>query len=276
MSQKLKNRLFEMLEIVSANDLYSRLFDIFIMTLISLNIIAVVLETVESLSSRYVSFFWIFEVFSVSVFTIEYLLRLWTCTADKRFKGSIKGRIRFAVRPLPLVDLLAILPFYLPMVIPFDLRFIRALRLFRVFRFFKMGRYYKAWKMFGYVLKEKKEELVISVFTVLILLVIASSLMYFVENEAQPESFSSIPAAMWWGVATLTTVGYGDVYPITPIGKLLGAIISLLGIGMFALPAGILASGFTDAIRRSQEKRRICPHCGKDIDEPSKASANNR
>ena len=254
MSQRLKNRLFEILEPASVNDLYSKLFDIFIMTLISLNIIAVVLETVESLSSRYASFFWIFEVFSVSVFTIEYLLRLWTCPADNRFKGSIKGRIRFALTPLALVDLLAILPFYLPMIIPFDLRFIRALRLFRLFRLFKIGRYSEALKTFEIVLKRKKEELFIAIFSVLILLVFASSLMYFVENEAQPETFSSIPAAMWWGVVTLTTVGYGDIYPITPIGKILGAIIALLGIGTFALPAGILASGFAEEIQRRQKK----------------------
>jgi len=274
MNKKLKNRLFEILEVASAGDLPSRLFDIFIMTLISLNVIAVMLETVESLSSRYMLFFRIFEIFSVSIFTIEYLLRLWSCTTDNRFKGSIKGRIRFALTPLALVDLFAILPFYLPMLITFDLRFLRALRLFRLFRLFKMGRYSNAFKMVGNVLREKKEELFITVFSGLILLVVASSLMYFVENEAQPETFSSIPAALWWGVATLTTVGYGDIYPITPIGKLLGGIIALLGIGMFALPAGIITSGFAEEIQRRKEKRRICPHCGKDIDEPPETSAN--
>lgn len=276
MSQKVKNRLFDILEIASDGDLPSKLFDIFIMTLISLNVITVILGTVDYLYSRYMLFFWAFEIFSVSVFTIEYLLRLWTCTTDSRFKSFIKGRIRFAVTPLALVDLLAILPFYLPMIIPLDLRFIRALRLFRLFRLFKMGRYSEALKTFGNVLKEKKEELVIAVFSVLIILVIASSLMYFIENETQPEAFSSIPAAMWWGAATLTTVGYGDIYPITPIGKFLGAIIALLGIGMFALPAGILSSGFAEEIQRKHENRRICPHCGKDTAESPETSANSR
>ncbi len=275
MSKKVKNRLYEILEIASADDLPSRLFDIFIMTLISLNVIVVILETVESFSSQYMLFFWIFEIFSVSVFTIEYLLRLWTCTTNNRFRSPIKGRIRFAVTPLALVDLMAILPFYLPMIIPLDLRFIRALRLFRLFRLFKMGRYSEALKTLGNVFKEKKEELLITVFSVIILLVVSSSLMYFVENAAQPEAFSSIPAAMWWGITTLTTVGYGDVHPITPIGKLLGAIIALLGIGMFALPTGILASGFAEEIQRRQGKRRICPHCGNDIDEPPETPANS-
>lgn len=268
MSQKVKKRIFEILEIALAGDLLSTIFDVFIMTLISLNVIAVVLETVESLSSQYMLLFRIFEVFSVAVFTIEYLLRLWTCTTNDRFKSPVKGRIRFAVTPLVLVDLMAILPFYIPMVIPLDLRFIRAVRLFRLFRLFKMGRYSESLKSFGNVLRAKKEELAITVFVILILLVLASSLMYFVEHEAQPEVFSNIPTAMWWGVATLTTVGYGDVYPITPIGKFFGAIIAILGIGMFALPAGILASGFAEEIRGKRGKRRICPHCGKDIDEP--------
>lgn len=266
MYQRVKKRTFEILDIASAGDLSSKIFDVFIMTLISLNVIAVILETVEGLSSQYILYFKIFEVFSVVVFTIEYYLRLWSCTADKRFERPVMGRIRFAWTPLALVDLMAILPFYLPMIFPIDLRFIRAVRLFRLFRLFKLGRYSNSLKTLGNVFKAKKEELIITIFAVSILLVFTSSLIYFVEREAQPQAFSSIPSAMWWGVATLTTVGYGDIYPITPIGKFFGAIIAILGIGMFALPAGILASGFAEEMQR-RRKRRICPHCGKDIDE---------
>jgi len=116
-----------------------------------------------------------------------------------------------------------------------------------------MGRYSKAALMLKRVLKEKKEELVLIVFVVLLLLIIFSSLMYFIEKEAQPEAFSSIPAAMWWGIITLTTVGYGDVYPITPLGKILGALIAFLGIGMFALPAGIFGSGLVEAIQKKEK-----------------------
>lgn len=273
-SEKVKRRLFEILEVASAGDLQSRAFDVFIITLIILNVIAVILETVESLYLQFMLFFAIFELFSVAIFTIEYILRLWTCTIDNKFKSSssrfinIKGRIRFAATPLAIVDLLAILPFFLPMIIPYDLRFARALRLFRLFRLLKMARYSNALKTLGNVFKEKKEELFITLFSVLIILIFASSLMYFIESEAQPEAFGSIPLAMWWGVVTLTTVGFGDVYPITPLGRFLGAIVALLGIGLFALPAGILASGFADEIRSSRERRiRVCPHCGKDIDE---------
>lgn len=239
------------------------------------NVIAVILETVEDLSSHYALFFKSFEVFSVFIFTIEYLFRLWACTADDRFKGAMTGRARFAVTPLALVDLMAILPFYLPLLIPLDLRFIRALRLFRLLRILKMGRYSRSAKTLGNVLKEKKEELIMTVVGVLILLVIASSLMYFVENAAQPRAFSSIPAAMWWGVSTLTTVGYGDIYPITPIGKFFGAIIAIFGIGMFAIPAGILASGYAEEIQKAHVKQKICPHCGKDVNKPPEGSSCN-
>ena len=275
MSQKFKKRIFEILEVATPGDRPSRIFDIFIMTLISLNIIAVILETVESLSSKYMPFFRNFEIFSVVIFTIEYISRIWSCTVNAKFKNPILGRIRFALTPLLIVDLLAILPFYLPMIIPLDLRFLRALRLIRILRMFKMGRYSESLRMFGRVLKAKKEELLIAVFMILILLIISSSLMYFVENEAQPQTFSSIPDAMWWGVTTLTTVGYGDVYPVTPVGKFLGAIIAILGIGMFALPAGILASGFVEEIQKRRTKRIICPHCGKDINEPPETLSNS-
>ena len=128
-----------------------------------------------------------------------------------------------------------------------------------------MGRYTKSLRILSDVLRAKKEELVITVFVVLILLVVASSLMYYVENHAQPDAFSSIPAAMWWGVCTLTTVGYGDVSPITPLGKFLGSVIALLGIGVFALPAGILASGLVDALRKQGERGRTCPYCGREL-----------
>lgn len=264
MMGRIKKRIYEILEVASPKDVQSRIFDIFIVTLIFLNVIAVILETVEKLSSQFSQFFKIFEVFSVIVFTSEYLLRVWSCTKNLKYKRSISGRIRFILTPLALVDLFAILPFYFPLFIPFDLRFIRAIRLVRLFRLFKMGRYSESIKLFGRVLRAKKEELFITVFAVFILLTISSSLLYFVEHEAQPEMFSSIPAAMWWGVATLTTVGYGDIYPITTLGKFLGAIISLLGVGLFALPAGILSAGFIEEIRKSKEIVKICPHCGGD------------
>lgn len=266
MSRSVRRRTFEILEVASTGDLPSRIFDTFIMTLILLNVLAVILETVESLLLKYRAFFTLFEVFSVAVFTIEYLLRLWSCSTDKRFGDPFIGRIRFALTPFALVDLMAFLPFYLPMILPLDLRFIRILRLFRFFRVFKIARYSESLRTVGNVVKAKKEELIIVFSVMLILLILASSLMYFSEHNAQPKAFPNIPAAMWWGVATLTTVGYGDVCPISPLGKSIGAIIAVLGIGMFALPAGILASGFAEEIQKSRGNPRVCPHCGKEID----------
>ena len=261
----IKGRVFEILEVAGVSDIPSRIFDVFIVSLISLNLTAVISETVKSLATRYTPIFRNFEIFSVVIFTIEYVLRIWTCTTNENFRQPVSGRIRFAFTPLPLIDLMAILPFYLPMLIPLDLRFLRILRLVRIFRMFKIARYSKALKIMGNVLRAKTEELVIAVFIIIVLLILVSSLMYFVESRIQPGSFSSIPQSMWWGIATLTTVGYGDVYPVTPIGKILGAIVSLLGIGMFALPTGIISSGFTEEIRKRPGKPQLCPHCGKAI-----------
>jgi voltage-gated potassium channel len=235
--------------------------DYFIIVLIILNVIAVILETVDSVYRGNESVFKMFEIFSVTVFTIEYILRIWTCTIKEKYKHPFWGRIRFMFSLGALIDLAAILPFYLPLVFALDLRSLRILRLLRVF---KMGRYTKASRLIVNVIKSKKEELVLSFFITFFLIIAASTIMYFVENAAQPNQFSSIPAAMWWSVTTLTTVGYGDTVPITPLGKLLTGFISLLGIGVFALPAGILASGFSDEFNK-EHKKDYCPHCGQEL-----------
>ncbi len=250
-------------------DTPSRVFDLAIMTLIILNIFAVILETVKSIESEYS--FWLrsFELFSVIIFSAEYIMRLWLCTVDFRYKSAVKGRLKYMLSPMALIDLLAILPFYIPMIITLDLRFLRALRLMRLMRLLKIGRYSESLKKFGVVLRLKKEELGITVFIVALLLILTSSIMYYIEHEAQPDAISSIPMAMWSAVATLTTVGYGDVYPVTVLGKLLGAVIAVLGVGMVALPAGIIASGFTEQIHIEKKKTIVCPHCGKSIENNS-------
>ena len=271
----IRNRIYQIIEKASPDDKASRAFDIFIMLLIALNIIAVILETVRPLSRQFPFVFKYFEIFSVIVFSLEYLLRIWTCVINNRFKRPVIGRLKYMVTPLVIIDLLAILPFYIPMLIPIDLRFLRALRLIRFLRLFKLGRYSKAMQLLGQAYRERKEELLITFFVIGVLLIISSSIMYYFENAAQPEAFASIPAAMWWGVATLTTVGYGDVYPVTIIGKFLGAIIAILGIGVFALPTGIFASGIVEVIQsKDKEKETICPHCGKDINKQYPKSIN--
>ncbi len=243
--------------------------DLFIMALIATNVAAVIIETVDSIGTAYAGFFYWFEVFSVAVFTFEYVARVWSAVDNPEYQGPVTGRLTFASRPLLIVDLLAILPFYLAFIgFQGDLRFLRALRLIRLFRLFKLARYSTAMQAFGAVLRLKKEKLIVAVFANGILLVIASSAMYYIEHPHQPEAFSSIPTAFWWGVATLTTVGYGDVHPITPLGQFVGAIVAVLGIGLFALPASILASGFIEqaANEENDEGPTCCPHCGEKLE----------
>ncbi len=239
-------------------------FDVFILILILLNAIAVILETVQSLEETYGAVFYWFEVFSVAVFTIEYGLRLWSCTSQKEYSGSFFGRLRFVFTPLAIVDLLAILPFYLAFT-AFDLRFIRTLRVFRLVRVLKLARYSSSIQLFGNVLKNRKEELVVTASIVGILMVLSASFMYFAEHQAQPENFPDIPSSMWWAIVTLTTVGYGDVFPVTTLGKVFAAVIAVLGIGMFALPTGILGASFVEELEKRRSKETGCPHCGKPI-----------
>ncbi|HUS76181.1 MAG TPA: ion transporter [Methanothrix sp.] len=260
MYHRLKSRIFGVME---PGDKNSKFFDPFIMALIVLNVAVVVLETVDWLNASYAQLFRAFDLFSVAVFTVEYILRAWICTENPKFKAAFSGRLHYLITPMAIIDLIAILPFYLPFIFP-DLRFVRAIRLFRLFRILKLARYSDALKTFAEVLNLKKEELGVTFFATLILLVISSSMVYEVENAVQPEVFANIPDAMWWGVVTLTTVGYGDIYPVTPIGKVIGSIVVISGIGLFALPAGILASGFNEVLQRRRDKvrkRMICPHC---------------
>jgi voltage-gated potassium channel len=257
-----KERIFEILA-VDGDHRLSHSFDVFIMSLIAANVLAVILSTVDPLYTRFGAWFQGFELLSVIVFTIEYLGRIWTATFDPEYSSPITGRLRFAGKPMLVIDLLAILPFYLGSLLV-DLRFLRALRLLRFFRLLKLARYSESMQRFGRVVKSKREDLTVAIAGTVILLIVASSLMYFVENAAQPEAFSSIPKSLWWGVVTLTTVGYGDVYPVTLWGRALGAIIAILGVGLVALPASILASGFIEEARGDEE---ICPHCGKPLTE---------
>jgi len=259
--KNLKQQIFNFIDPSSSNKGAGRFFNIGMLILIFFNILAVILETEAGLYSKYKIFFDSFEFFSVVIFTAEYLTRLWTCTEITKYKSPVTGRIKFAVTPSMLIDLFSFLPFYLPLG-GMDLRFIRAVRLFQLFRLFKMGRYSQSLTKLVNVLRSKKEELIITVFSSIVLLILASSLMYFIEREAQPELFGSIPKAMWWGAVTLTTVGYGDVYPVTLLGRIIGAFIAVLGIGLFALPAGIIASGFAAELQKQRPEAITCPHCG--------------
>ena len=261
----MRRRIYTVLTVANDGDSLSRSFDIFLVVLILLNATAVVAASVQPLGSQYALLFRGFEVFSVAVFSVEYVLRVWSCVEDSRYSHPVKGRLRFILTPLAIIDLLAILPFYLSFITT-DLRILRVLRIFRLLRMAKIARYSKTLQIFGRVLVATRTQLLLTLLLMAVLLLLSSSLMYAVEQQAQPDAFSSIPAAMWWAIATLTTVGYGDIYPVTTLGKLIGSLISIFGIGMFALPTGVLGAAFLEEIRIAK-KVAVCPHCGKAITE---------
>ena len=268
MYERIKYRVYDILVETDDGETIDRVVAVFLMLLILINAATVVLETVDDLNARFGSIFHAIEIVSIVIFSIEYLLRLWIAPLDPRYAKPFWGRFRYAFSLMAMVDLVAILPALLPLIFTVDMRIIRFLRIFRLFRLFKMSRYVESLNTLDDVIRSKKEELLVTVVMILMLLLFSSSLMYVVETEAQPDKFPDIPSAMWWGIATLTTVGYGDVFPITGLGKLLGGFIALLGIGMFALPTGILAGGFADELKKRHAKEKTCPpcpHCGSDI-----------
>jgi len=238
--------------------------DLFIIGLILLNAVAILLQSIPEFDHRFSTQFEWFELFSIVIFSSEYILRLWTANLNPKFHHPISGTIRYAFTPMAIIDLLSVLPFYLA-IVGMDLRLLRIMRVFKIFRLLKLARYISALNIINNVFYRKREELVISLIFTMFLLMMASTLMYYVENEVQPDVFKSIPHTMWWGIATLTTVGYGDVYPITPLGRLLGGIIALFGIGLFALPTGILASGFSHELDQKKKGKNTCPTCGQNL-----------
>ena len=250
---KIRQRCWELLEPGRENDYISKKLDIFLLVLISLNILAVILETVDNLFNQYKTSFLYFEFFSVSVFTIEYISRLWSCVTEKsNNETDLNRRIKYFFSFSAIIDLIAILPSIIALIYPtIDLRFIRALRIIRLLKF---SRYSSSINNLLSVIWNQRRSFGAAYFILFIALIISSSGMYLVEKDVQPEKFGSIPHAMWWAIVTLTSVGYGDVTPITSIGKVFGSIIIILGILTVALPSGILAAAFTDFTRKSQKK----------------------
>ena len=245
-----RKRTAEILYSADKDDPLTQYVDIALIVLISLNVLAVILESVDSIRQLLEVPFYYFEVCSVAVFTVEYLARLWSVIDNPwhdNHAHPLHGRVRYVFSWFALIDLLAIAPFYLSMFIGADLRILRALRLLRIF---KLTRYSSAMTLLLMVFREESRTIGAAMFVSSLLMFVGATLAYIFEHAAQPEVFSSIPAAMYWAVITMTTVGYGDIIPITPFGKLIGAMIGVVGLGMVALPAGILASGFNNALHR--------------------------
>lgn len=252
--QQIRSRVYDIIENEAYQTTFSRSFDKFLIVLILLNVSAVIAESVDAWYFPNKALFHAFEQFSIVIFSGEYLLRLWAIVEkDKDTHPEIphwKRRLNWAKSPGAIIDFISIAPAFLNFFVTVDLRFLRVLRLFRLL---KLTRYFAAMRILLIVLHKEKESFKAVIFILLIMIVTASSGIYVVENQAQPEVFESIPKSMWWAVVTLTTVGYGDVIPVTTFGKFLGAVITILGVGLAALPAGILASGLASELEQRRE-----------------------
>jgi voltage-gated potassium channel len=256
-------------DLIRDDDVNSKInyLDIFIVVLIIINVALVVLDTF-TMPANIVKISSYIETFSVFIFTLEYLSRLWTSDLKYPNKSPLISRIKYMFTFMALIDLFAILPFYIPFLIPVDLRVLRTFRIVRLLRLFKFNRYTSALAAIGNVLKKKSSQLLSSIFVVGILMLIASVLMFSVENQAQPDVFRNAFSGLWWAVATFTTVGYGDIYPITVLGKILSGVISMLGIGLVAVPTGIISAGFIEHIEPEDDRKEkhFCPYCGEEIE----------
>lgn len=221
-------------------------FDIFMGGVIFLSVVAVMLESVADVHDVLAREFHIFDMITVGIFSVEYLFRVYCCVENPDYEEPVVGRLRYMVSPAALVDLIAILPFYMTFLIQIDLRFLRVIRLLRLLKF---TRYSSAMSTLSEVFEEQMPSLSAALFITLVVTIFSASIVYLVEHEVQPEKFTSIPEATYWAMITLLSVGYGDIYPVTPLGQFMTMIISLVGLGLVALPTGILASGFSEKMR---------------------------
>ena len=227
-------------------------FDKFIYLLITANVIAMILDSHQFIHEAYGDLFYQFEFASIVIFSFEYLFRVYSAYKNEKFKGAINYIFSF----FGLIDLFSILPFYLNQFVKVDGRFLRILRLFRLTRIFKLGRESKSLKLFVKALSAVKGELKFTLFLSVLTILFSASAIYYLENEAQPEKFSSITESIWWATVSLATVGYGDVYPITVGGKIFASIISLVGIGVGAIPTGIISASFVEEIIAQNRKKK--------------------
>lgn len=296
--QRIKRGVFDVIQPSAGSTgrrrVVSGIFDGTIMALIVFSVLSVFICTFKIPD-------WLFRILvriefvSIIIFTIEYALRIWTANLLYPELNPIRARIRYVISPMAIIDLISILPFLVPVLHTYNLVGVRVFRLVRLLRIFKLNRYSDALAAIGDVFRRKSQQMVASVFFVSMILILASLLIYYAEHDAQPDQFENAFSGLWWAVATLTTVGYGDIYPITPLGRFLGAIIAILGIGMVAVPTSILSAGFMEMLEKETsdqseaenssaettakpedscshasvddtfEPPQYCPHCGKKL-----------
>ena len=253
-----RNHLFHILYRPLPGTRFARPVSIFLAGLIIVNCLALSLETVASIYAGRGHFFHGLEVASTCIFALEYALRVWTCVEEPKYAAPVTGRLRYVVSPLAILDLLAILAFFAPL----DLRFLRIFRLTRLFRVLHLETFNRSMQAIFEAIARRRHLLYVSVAIMATAVYCTAVLLYAVEHAAQPDKFSSIPETVWWAVETLTTIGYGDITPITPMGKALTSVIAIFGIGIFALPTAILTAAILDA---GQTLSGTCPHCQGDL-----------
>ena len=241
-----RRRIYEIVEIGAAGDLLSRAYDLFYTLTIVLNLTATILDTYDALHAKYGTLFALIEFVTVTAFAVDYVLRIYT--ADFKYRGLSRGKAaaKYAVSFGGIVDILSFLPVYLPFFFPSGAAAFRLVRVIRIFRLFRINAYYDSLNVITSVLSSKKNQLISSVSIILVLMLASSLCMYSLENEAQPEVFSNAFSGIWWAASTLLTVGYGDIYPVTTMGRILGIVITFLGVGMVAIPTGIISAGFVE------------------------------
>ena len=236
-------KVYELLEPAAPSDTWSRLIDYFLVFLIIGNAVAFAIDTVDFIHEEWGDLINLFTVFSIVIFTFEYVLRIWSSVEVLHGQNvpDWQKRIKHFFHPLQLIDLAVLVTFWFASFLPYDLR---VLRIVRLVVFFRMARYSPALQTLGAVIQSEWQALVSTLMIMFSLVLIAATGIYFIERDIQPEVFGNVPAATWWAIATLTTVGFGDVVPITPLGKIFGGLVMIFGLGMFALPIGILSTGF--------------------------------
>jgi voltage-gated potassium channel len=248
----LRQRLATIFEDEEPRSLVTRLFNSALALLIIVNVSCVILESVEPIRKHFALTFELFEHAATAIFAVEYALRVWTCVDfhDLRYRDPLWGRLRYMRSFFALVDLVAVLPAVIGF---FGAADFRVLRLLRLLRMLKLIRHSTTFGLLFAVLREERQSITALLFVLLLTVTISGSLMYMIENEAQPEVFVSIPVAMWWAIETLTTVGYGDIVPMTIAGRIIGGSVSIIGIGTLALFSGLITVGFLDQLKIYRE-----------------------
>ena len=250
---RIRTRLHAIMENEAEDDRLTQFIHFFLPIVIITNTIAVIIYTIPSVDATSSFGLNLIITFCLLMFTAEYLLRLWSCTDAETFGERMKERLRYATGFFMVIDLLSIVPLLFPLFFPADFALLRGFRLISIFKLGRYARKSTSLALLSQVIRKKKEIFSLMIFFLVFIILFSATIMYLVENSAQPDKFSSIPAAIWWAMMTVTTVGYGDIIPVTPLGKTIGSFITLAGVLLLALPSAILASGFIEERQRDHK-----------------------